>query len=145
MSTPPDPTFTHGSKAELWIGTRDAPTTLQEVSERANNTGLPLERDKADVTTFKGNFKRYVAGQLDGAMPMEGPFDSWLDEVLFELATSDVSPNFRYRPIGAGAGKPEYLGKFLVTKYEISSEASGAATYSGEMQIDGEVTRAIQA
>jgi len=145
MSTPPDPTFTHGSKAELWIGTMGAPTTLQEVSERSNTTGLPLERDKAEVTTFKKTFKRYVAGQLDGAMPMEGPFDAWLDGVLYDLATSDVAPDFRYRPIGTGTGKPEYTGKFLVTKYEISSETGSATTYSGELQIDDDIVRAVQA
>lgn len=144
MSTPPDPTFTHGSKAELRIGTLATPETLVEVSERSNTTGLPLERDKAEVTTFKNVFKRYVAGQLDGAMPMEGPFDAWLDGVLYDLATSDVAPAFDYRPIGSGTGKPKYVGHFLVTKYEVSSETGSATTYSGELQIDGEVDRQVQ-
>ena len=144
MSTPPDPTFVHGSKAELWIGTAGTPDTLVEVSERSNSTGLPLERDKADVSTFKSVFKKYVAGQLDGAMPMEGPLDPWLDGVLWDLATSSVSAKFRYRPMGAGTGKPQYDGYFIVTKYETSAETGSASTYSGELQIDSEVDRVVQ-
>jgi hypothetical protein len=144
MSTPPDPTFTHGSKAELAIGLVSDPETLVDVSERSNSTGLPLERDKAEVSTFKSLFKKYVAGLIDGAMPMEGPFDPWLDGVLYDHLLSAVPAKFRYRPIGTGAGKPEYIGYFLVTKYETSSETGSAGTYSGELQLDGDVDRDVQ-
>jgi len=144
MSTPPDPTFTHGSKAELSIGLVAAPETLVDVSERSNTTGLPLERDKADVSTFKSVFKKYVAGLLDGSMPMEGPFDPWLDGALYDLAMSAVPAKFQYRPIGTGTGKPQYVGHFLVTKYEIKSEVGSAATYSGELQIVDDVVRSAQ-
>ena len=144
MSSPPDPTFTHGSKAEIAIATVADPETVVDISERSNSTGLPLERDKAEVSTFKSVFKRYVAGLIDGALPVEGPYDPYLDGVLYALLRSSVPTKFRFRPIGTGTDKPEFIGYFMVTKYEVKSEVNGASTYSGELQIDGDVPRTLQ-
>ncbi|MFE9742963.1 hypothetical protein [Streptomyces sp. NPDC006477] len=144
MSTPPDPKFTHGSKAEFWIGTADAPEVLVDVSDRLNNVGLPWQRDKGEVSTFKSTTKKYVGGLKDAAFPMEGPYDPWLDGILDELINYD-SVVFRYRPIGTGTGKPEYNGRFMLTKHEIATEVGGPGTISAEGQVDGEAPRSIQA
>lgn len=144
MSTPPDPKFTHGSKAEFWIGTADDPETLVEISERINNAGLPWQRDKGEVSTFKSTVKKYVGGLKDAAIPLEGPYDPWLDEVLYELLDAD-SVAFRYRPIGTGTGKPEFNGHGTVTKHEIKTEVGSAGSISSELQVDGEVPRTYQA
>lgn len=144
MSTPPDPQFTHGSKAQFWIGTAAAPDTLVEISERINSTGLPWSRDKADVTTFLASVKKYVFGQRDAAIPIEGPYDAYTDEVLTDLLEVD-SVAFRYRPIGTGSGKPEFNGRVGCTKHEIKTEASGAGSISAELQVDGDVPRTYQA
>lgn len=144
MSTPPDPQFTHGSKAEFWVGTADDPDTLVEISERINNAGLPWSRDKAEVSTFKSTTKKYVGGLKDAAVPLEGPYDPWLDGVFTELLDAD-SVAFRYRPIGTGTGKPEFNGYGTLTKHEIKTEIGSAGSISAELQVDGEVPRTLQA
>lgn len=144
MSTPPDPQFTHGSKAEFWIGTADDPEVLVDISERLNNVGLPWERDKAEVSTFKSKTKKYVGGLKDAAIPLEGPYDPWLDGILYELLDAD-SVAFRYRPVGSGVGKPEFNGHCTVTKHEVKTEVGSAGSISAEAQIDGEAPRTAQA
>jgi hypothetical protein len=144
MSTPPDPKFTHGSKAQFFIGTADDPDTLVEISDRINNSGLPWQRDKAEVSTFLSTVKKYVFGLKDAAIPLEGPYDPWLDGVFSELLDAD-SVVFRYRPVGSATGYPEYNGHGGLTKHEIKTEIGSAGSISAELQVDGEAPRSIQA
>lgn len=144
MSTPPDPVFTHGSKAEFYIGTASDPDTLVDISERINKSGLPWQRDKAEVSTFKSNTKKYVVGLKDAAIPLEGPYDPYLEEILSDLMDYDDAVSFRYRPAGTGTGKSEYNGKCKITKLEISTEVTSASAISSEAQVDGEVPRTTQ-
>lgn len=143
MSTP-TPQFTHGSKAEFFIGTAASPTVLVDISDRVNNTGLPWSRDKAEVTPFKSTTKKYVFGQKDAAVPIEGPYDPYLDEVLTDLLDVD-SVSWRFRPMGTGTGLPEFNGSGGLTKHEIKTEAGGAGSISAELQLDGEAPRTLQA
>lgn len=145
MSTPPEPNFTHGSKAEFATGTVADPDTLVDISDRLNNIGLPWERDKGEVSTFKSKTKKYVPGLKDAAFPIEAPYDPYTDEIMAEMMDFEGTVQFRYRPIGSGPGKPEYTGRYFLTKQEISTEVGGPGTMSCEGQVDGDVARAVQA
>lgn len=130
----------HGSKASFWMGSQADPTTLVDYSELLNNSGIPWSRDKAEVSTFHAIEKAYVAGLMDAAMPIEGPFDPVVDEVMYDNLAGDAV-NFAYYPQGKVTGNVEYSGAMFVTKYEVKSEIGSAATFSGEGQISGTVTR----
>lgn len=142
--TVPDPTFTHGSKAQFFIGTLADPETLVEISDRLNTSSLPWQRDKAEVSTYGSTTKRYVGGLKDASIPLEGPYDPWVDGIFSDLLGID-DVKFRYRPVGSGTGKPEFNGRLFVDKHEVATPVSGAATFSANGQLVGDAPRTLQA
>lgn len=131
----------HGSKASFFMGSAGAPTVLVDYSTYFNSTGLPLNRDKAEVSTFHAIVKAYVAGLLDAVIPLDGPFDPAIDAVLFACCYGGPAVNFAYYPQGSTTGNVMYTGSILVTKYEMKSEISSASTISSEGQVSGAITR----
>lgn len=135
--------FTHGSKATFKIGTIATPATLVDVSTYTKTASLPFNRDKAEVSTLHATTKSYVAGLKDAAIPLEGPFDGTIDAMLFPMINGG-NVNFEYYPQGeASSGLAKYSGQVTCTKYEIKSDVGDAATFSAELQVVGEVTRAL--
>lgn len=133
---------THGSKASFFMGTQATPTVLVDYSTYFNTAGIPWQRDKAEVSTFHAIEKAYVAGLLDAAIPIDGPFDPSIDGVLF-ASLGGTAVNFAYYPQGSTTGLVMYTGSIFIVKYEIKSEMGSAASFSAEGQISGLVTRAL--
>lgn len=137
--------FVHGKKATLRLGTAAAPTVLTDISDAVSSNSMNLIKELAETTTYKKNSKTYVAGLKDATIPVDGKFDTTYDTHFYGLYNTDTEVDFEYCPYGTGVtGSPKFTGKVLVSSYEISSDIGDAGQWSGELQVSGDVTRAIQ-
>lgn len=133
------PTFTHGKNAVFKVNDG---STLRDISNVVNSASLSRSAETAEVTTIGGSSsKAYIAGLKDATVSVEGMADvttsGYLDGIL------GVSVAFEFYPGGTGTGAVKYTGNAILTSLETAAEVGGAVTVSGEMQVTGDVTRAI--
>lgn len=141
----------HGSRAQFFVGTPGTPGTANfEISQYLKETGLPFNREKAEVSAFRSTEKSYVLGLIDAVIPLGGPWDANVDanmEGLFVLASPANTIAWQYGPTGIGGGLGIlYQGTAAMTKYEIKSALNGANEWTGELQISSTTppTRSVQ-
>jgi hypothetical protein len=135
--------FSHGSKALFSVA--DSIPTLRDISVYLTSTGLARAADMAETSTLGTTSKQYIPGMLDGTIPLEGPFDPTVDGYLFSILGAAVASAFEYYPAGSPVGptKPKYTGTCFLASYEVTTGTDGPATFSGELQLSGTVSRAI--
>ena len=131
--------FTHGKNATFWI--TDAGSTLRNITAYLNTAGLTRNADLAETSTLGSTYKSFVGGLIDGKIPISGLWDPTVDGYLTGILQS--SKAFEYFPAGLGTGNIKESGNCILTSYEISTGLDGAATFSGEFQVDGAITRAV--
>jgi len=143
VSTPPDPFFTHGSNADAFFGGRILSYRLQSVN-------VSFERDKADATTFKREFKRYTMGEADNTITTDGYVDydagfESADKLFTEYVAAATGAAFSVFATGAEVGKPGNSMSSVVTKHEIKSEIGATVSFSVEASSgpDGNVDRVL--
>ena len=129
----------HGKNAVFKV--QDAGGTLRDLSAYIKTDGLSREADLPDVTTHGNNSKRYVPGLFDGTVPLEGVWDATLDGYLAGIL--NVARNWEYHPAGTAAGTPKYSGSGILQSYEQEASIDDVVTFSGEFQLSGDVTRAL--
>lgn len=130
----------HGSKAFFSI--QDSGGVARDISAFIDESGLNRSADVADVSTGGATSKKYIAGLLDGTIPIGGPWDATVDGYLNGIL--GMERNFIWRPAGTGAGLVEYTGAGILQTYEPTSAVDDAGRLSGEFQITGNVGRALQ-
>lgn len=136
---------THGSKAGFRLGTFATPSTLVDVSTFLNSVAATFNRDNSETSTFGVASKKYLPGLKDATIPIEGPYDGVTDVQMWDLYNNGTIVSFEYCPAGVGvSGTPKFTGQAFITSYEVSSDVNDANAMSGEMQITGDVTRALQ-
>jgi predicted secreted protein len=131
--------FTHGKAATFWI--TDAVPTLRNITTYLDSTGLTRSADLAETSTLGSTYKSFVAGLIDGKIPLSGLWDPTVDGYLTGIL--QLSKAFEYFPAGLGTGNIKEAGNAILTSYEISTGLDGAATFSAELQIDGAVIRTV--
>lgn len=129
--------FSHGSDA--YFGVDDSGATLRDLSAYLTSAGLPRSADVGEVSTMGVSSKQYIGGLKDATIPIEGPFDptvdGWLEGIL------GVIRDFEYGPAGNASGQVKYSGTAILTSYEVSTPVDDAATFTGEFQVTGDITR----
>ena len=101
--------------------------------------------DAAEVSTLGNTAKAYIPGMTDGTIPLEGPFDATVDGWMDGLVGFATLVAWEFYPAGSPVGvtKPKYSGNCLVTAYDITTGTDDAASWSGEVQLSGTITRAV--
>lgn len=134
--------FSHGSKAVMKI--HDG-TLLRDISAFLTSTGLAADRDQAEVSTLGTVDKQFIPGLTGRTVPLEGNFDPTVDGYMNALLADSTLRAFEYYPAGepVGASKPKYSGTYFLASYEVSTPQDGPATWTGELQVSGAVTRAV--
>lgn len=130
----------HGSKAVFTV--QDSGGVVRDLSAFLSSSGLQRSADTADVSTGGTTSKKYIPGLLDGTIPIEGPWDATVDGYLNGIL--GVERNFVYNPAGTGTGLVTYTGAAILTSYEPDTPVDDAGGFSGEFQVTGTVTRALQ-
>ena len=135
--------FSHGSKAVMMLA--DATAASRNITAYLTSTGMSRMADTAEVSTLGNTAKAYIPGMTDGTIPLEGPFDPTVDGYMDGLVGFATLVAYEFYPNGTPVGptKPKYAGVCLVTSYEISTSTDDAATWSGELQLSGTITRTI--
>ncbi len=131
---------THGKAAVFKVD--DSGDVLRDLSTYLSSAGLQRSADLAETSTFGTTYKAFVGGLIDGKVPIEGIFDPTVDGYLTGIL--QLSKDFEYYPQGVGTGLVKEAGKVILVSYEISTSLDGAGTFSGEFQVDGQITRTIQ-
>lgn len=137
---------THGSIADVELGTVGAPGTGAVISQYVNEFTFSAQRDKSEVSAFKNTFKAYVAGMADLTLSFNGSADQNIDGQLFGLLIL-VTPSIQYiyYPEGIGnTGTPCYTGLGFLDKYEIKTATNSAFTFSATFQSNGTPSRTVQ-
>lgn len=130
----------HGSKAFFSI--QDSGGVVRDLSALIDQSGLPRSADTAEVSTGGTTSKKFIPGLKDATIPIGGPFDVTVDGYLNGIL--GMERNFVYQPQGVGTGLPSYTGAAILQSYEPDTAVDDAGRFSGEFQVTGDVTRAIQ-
>lgn len=130
----------HGSKAFFSI--QDAGSVARDISAFIDDSGISKSADTADVSTGGSTSKKYIPGLKDATIPVGGPWDATVDGYLDGILA--IERNFIYRPAGTGTGLVEYTGAAILNSYEPSTAIDDAGRFTGEFQVTGNVTRALQ-
>ena len=129
--------FSHGSKASLWVTFSGV---LTDVSAYLDNSGVDESADTAEVTTFGSTAKAYIPGLKDGKLSLSGPFDPTTD-VGFATQLGGTASAIEFYPAGKTSGLPKHYGNAICTSYNVTSSVGDANKVSVEYQFTGGVTR----
>lgn len=133
--------FSHGKDATFKI--QDSGGVLRTITSFLSSAGLQRAADLAETSTLGSTHKSFVGGLIDAKIPIEGLFDPVVDGYLAGIL--QMSRQFEYFPAGepVGATKPRYTGAAILTSYEVTTSVDGPASISGELQVDGAITRTV--
>lgn len=134
--------FGAGKNADFWLEASNG--TLTDISAYLDQTGLQRSAETYDVTTFGKDSHVYIAGLKDGTVPLAGPWDPTIDALLSSVLGLDGN-SFEFYPQGKTAALVVYSGACIVTKFDIDTQIDGEVTFSGEIQLSDDVTRAVVA
>lgn len=100
---------------------------------------LDGEGGVADVTTLNDTYKKYIRGQADSKLSVEGIYDDpEIGSVMLRWAEGTAQA-WTYYPQGTVVGKVRFSGTGLVTTHSIPSPLDGAVTYSFDVQNTGTI------
>lgn len=138
----------HGSRADVYLGTSGSPGTAIAITQYTDTASLGFSRDKAETSAFKNLFKAYVAGLADLTIPLQGPADVNITTQLwnlFVMSGAGSAIQLQYAPLGIGtSGTALYTCFGFLTKFEEKSSLSAAYGWTGEFQNSGTPVRTIQ-
>lgn len=124
----------HGSKAKFYIGTTDLSTYLRSVEQS-------LEGDTAEVSALGDVNKRYVVGLQDASFPVEGNFETTIDNILNGMQGATAGTAFKFFPQGSVTGLPVYSGSVYLSTYSISAGVDDALQFSAEFVPSSAIAR----
>lgn len=130
--------FGHGKDADFYLTVSG---TERDLSAYLTSAGLPLALDQADVSAFGNDWKQYVAGLKDSAIPLEGNYDPTPDGYIHTAFAAGTGCAWKYFPQGSATGRIYYTGTAVVTSYEISTDIGDAGKVSAELQNSGTISR----
>lgn len=133
--------FTHGTNATLEIDPAGG-SSYTNISVYLEDINQDTKTDKAETSTLGNTAKTYIPGLEDGTFKCKGFFDPTIDALWNSVRRLIVT--FRYRPAGAGAGKPEYTGTAFLTNYQIDASVKDVVQGKVEFQITGPFSRGVQ-
>ena len=141
------PTFRHGKSASFKLDNSGG--SLTDISNVVDEVSLSRSIETGETTAFGNSSKTYIVGLQDGTISVSGKFDATVDAhiqgVIAALAAGTIaSASFEYKANNAatGAGNPAYTGEAIITSYEVSASVGDVVTFSLELQVTGDVTRA---
>lgn len=130
--------FIHGKGAATLVNAYD-------LSAFFNTYDAAATADTAEVSTFGGSSKAYVAGLKDATLSLGGFFDgsaAAVDAVL--SAAIGSSTLFTLAPAGAGTiGNRANLAQAYETGYTVSAPVGDAVTVSAEAQVSNGMASGI--
>lgn len=136
--------FGHGKDEAISLGTAGTPGTPVDIKQYVNSVSFPREVDSGEVSKFGDGSKKYIVGLKDSTISFEGPWDPAGDaQFAALLGVQDVA--FEYYPQGNASGKVKYSGVAIMTSYETSGDLGSPVGYTAELQVSGDVTRALVA
>jgi len=130
--------YAHGTTGVLKVFS----TSLRDLSPYLTSAQSSLSADTAEVSTLGDTSKEYIAGLKDGTISFEGKFDPTPDGWLQAILGGTAVP-FEFHPQGTATGNVKYSGSAILTSYEPGADIGDAVGFSGELQISGAVTRAL--
>ncbi len=93
----------------------------------------------ADVTTLNDTYKKYVRGQSDLTLSVEGIYDDpTIGSIVLRAAEGTALP-WVYYPQGTANGSVRFSGTGLVTSHSIPAEMDAAVTFSFDVQSTGTI------
>ena len=131
--------FSHGKAAVFKLD--NAAGTLTDVSGYLTDVSQSRSTDTAETQTLGDASKEYLAGLKDATFSLEGKWDPALDVILDAALGASSTKTFEYGPAGTASGAIKYVGECICTSYEVSTGIDGAAEFSAELQVTGDVTR----
>ncbi len=104
-------------------------------------TGVTMTVDGqvADITVLSDTYKRYVRGQIDAQLSVEGIYDDPLIGTVFLRYAEGTAQPVVYFPQGTAAGRARFAGTAFVTSYEVPSQMDSAVTWSCNLQLTGSI------
>jgi hypothetical protein len=134
-------TFYHGTVSTLEVDPAGG-SSFVDLSEYLEDIEDDINVAFIDVTTFGQTAKVGIPGLEDGKFKLKGFWDATLDSTL--ASCKQVVITFRYRPVGAGAGLPQYTGQAILSSYTFDVVVKDAVSFKAEFTISGGTTRSVQ-
>ena len=138
MATP------HGKKSGFAI--ENASTSLTNLGAFVASVDFPRTVDTAEVTGFNStnNTKKYVPGNADATVSIEGPWDrATVDATLSGILSAEKE--LRVWPggttVATGTNFVQYKANAVMTGYNVTAGVDNAVRYTADFQLTGTITR----
>lgn len=129
----------HGKNTSFKLD--NAAGTLTDISTKLNSLDFPgLSAETTETSTFGNTSKTFVVGLKSGTISFEGHYDATIDAHLVGVVAKETI-SFEYGPMGTATGNPKYTGEAILTEYSVKGDIGSDVTFSGSLQITGDVTR----
>jgi hypothetical protein len=129
--------FKHGKSAELWVGTNNLSTFLDQADKST-------DVDTAETTTFGKGWKTYLAGLVGSTLSFSGSYDgvntTGPASILETCIANGTAWTWKYFPGGSATGQRLNSFSAFVTNYSESAPVADKVTFSGALIADGTVT-----
>lgn len=160
------PTFTHGKNTRLYIsdGTSIpaiaasgavAVAKVYDLSTYCKEVSFPSKMDTAETSTFGTQVKTYVQGLADRTLATSGSWEgiaaalsdttaanpTSFDALVSGLIGAAQEVAFAYGPTGNAAGAIKYIGRAILTDYQVMGGIGSLVEFSASFQVTGNVTR----
>lgn len=135
--------FVHGKGA--YFALDNSGGSLTDISTYLNDVSFPQSVETAETTAFGASSKTYIVGLKDSTVSLSGMFDSTLDAHINGVFGQSATLSFKFGTAGstASATNPIYSGECIVTSYDISPPVGDVVPVSIELQVTGDVSRAV--
>jgi len=132
------------SKIVLYFGTpTPAPVAFAEV----RSYSLQVSKGSIDVSVLSTDWKEYLSGQREWKGTLElywNPADGSAEKQVNTILMADGGLRIGYRPEGAGAGLPEFVGDAVITEWNLAGATNDAVGVSLSFQGNGALEEEAQ-
>jgi len=133
------PSFRHGKGTCIWFNGADMSNILNDSNYNAN-------ADAVDVTAYRDDDRKFIAGLKNADGDFSGMADGSTDEadMLFERALATTGADIITIGLGGGStGDFAFLGSGRITGYNVSSPVDGVVAANASVQYTSEARDGI--
>lgn len=130
----------HGKSAIFQID--NASASLTDISTYLSSITFTPTSDSAETSTMGATSKTYIPGLKDCTISLSGLYDPVVALIFSNSLGNATTKSFQYDPQGSTGGLDRWTGECFCTSFGVDTNISGAATWSAELQVTGNVTLA---
>ena len=130
----------HGKSAIIQYD--NAAGSLTDISTSVQSITFTPVSDSAETSTLGTTSKSYIPGLKDCTCTLTGIYNATISAIMNSALGNTTTKSLQYDPQGSTSGLDRWTCETFVTSFSIDTNLGGAATWSADIQVTGNVTLA---